>query len=124
MKKAFLAVLLLVPLALAPVARAAGEPRPQDKAAAKQQVVKLSTDDKGYTVTPATVTKDVPVKMEVDLDKVKGCARTVVITAFDVKKTVKTGDNVIEFTPDKSGPIEIVCGMNMVKGSFTVAEPK
>ena len=91
---------------------------------AKQvQVVKLSFDDKGYVVTPSTVTKGVPVKMEVDLDTVKGCMRTVVIDAFNVKQTVKAGATTIEFTPTASGPIKIICGMNMGKGQFTVAEP-
>jgi plastocyanin domain-containing protein len=90
----------------------------------KVQTVKLTFDDKGYVVTPATVTKGVPVKMEVDLGTVKGCMRTVVIDAFNVKKTVKDGDTTIEFTPTKSGPIQIVCGMNMGKGSFTVVEPQ
>jgi len=87
------------------------------------QVVKLSFDDKGYVVTPSTVTKGVPVKMEVDLDTVKGCMRTVVIDAFNVKQTVKAGAPTIEITPTASGPIQIVCGMNMGKGQFTVAEP-
>jgi len=91
--------------------------------AKKAQVVKLSFDDKGYVVTPSTVTKGVPVKMEVDLDTVKGCMRTVVIDAFNVKQTVKAGATTIEFTPTTSGPIQIVCGMNMGKGQFTVAEP-
>jgi len=89
----------------------------------KAQVVKLSFDDKGYVVTPPTVTKGVPVKMEVDLDTVKGCMRTVVIEAFNVKQTVKAGATTIEFTPTKSGTIQIVCGMNMGKGQFTVVEP-
>jgi len=90
----------------------------------KVQTVKLTFDDKGYVVTPATVTKGVPVEMEVDLDTVKGCMRTVVINAFDVKKTVKAGETTIEFTPTKSGKIDIICGMNIGKGSFTVVEPK
>jgi len=91
--------------------------------AKKVQLVTLSFDDKGYVVTPSTVTKGVPVKMEVDLDTVKGCMRTVVIDAFNVKQTVKAGATTIEFTPTRSGPIQIVCGMNMGKGQFTVAEP-
>jgi plastocyanin domain-containing protein len=94
------------------------------KPAQKPQVVKLSFDDKGYVVTPATVTKGVPVRMEVDLATVKGCMRTVVINAFNVKQTVKEGATTIEFTPSKSGKIEIICGMNMGKGSFTVADPR
>jgi len=87
------------------------------------QVVRLSFDDNGYFVTPSTVTKGVPVKMEVDLDTVKGCMRTIVIDAFGVKQTVKAGATTIAFTPTKSGPIQIVCGMNMGKGQFTVADP-
>ena len=129
MKKAVLVMLFLAPfVAVSSVqgqsASHAGHHSAVQQAAAQAQNVKLSTGDGGYVVTPTTVTKGVPVKMEVDLDKVKGCARTVVITAFGVKKTVKTDDNVIEFTPDKTGPIEIVCGMNMVKGSFTVGDAK
>lgn len=91
--------------------------------ARKVQNVKLTFDAKGYVLTPSTLTKGVPVKMEVDLDSVKGCMRTVVIDAFGVKKTVKTGDTAVEFTPTKTGDIEIVCGMNMGRGSFKVVEP-
>ena len=46
------------------------------------------------------------------------------INAFNVKQTVKEGATTIEFTPAKSGKIEIICGMNMGKGSFTVVDPK
>jgi plastocyanin domain-containing protein len=88
----------------------------------KVQVVKLSFDDKGYVVTPSKVTKGVPVRMDVDLQTVKGCMRTVVIGDFNVKKTVKDGDQTIAFTPTKAGEIGIICGMNMGKGSFTVAQ--
>jgi plastocyanin domain-containing protein len=90
----------------------------------KVQTVKLSFDDKGYVVTPDTVVKGIPVRMEVDLGTVKGCMRTVVIGAVNVKKTVKEGQTTIEFTPTKSGKVEIVCGMNMGHGTFTVVDKK
>ncbi len=90
----------------------------------KVQTVKLSFDDKGYVVTPDTVVKGLPVRMEVDLGTVKGCMRTVVIDAVNVKKTVKEGQTTIEFTPTKSGKVEIVCGMNMGHGTFTVVDKK
>ena len=115
MAAAVIAVLLAAPGAI--LAQSGGDQ------ATKAQAVKLSFDDKGYVVTPPTVTKGIPVRMEVDLDTVKGCMRTVVIDAFNVKQTVKAGATTIEFTPTKSGPIQIVCGMNMGKGQFTVAEP-
>jgi plastocyanin domain-containing protein len=97
--------------------------QPSTQDAAKIQSVRLTFDAKGYVVTPSTLTRGVPVRMEVDLDSVKGCMRTVVIDAFGVKKTVGTGDTTIEFTPTKAGDIEIVCGMKMGRGSFKVVEP-
>jgi plastocyanin domain-containing protein len=110
---------------VAALAVAAAGPAQASKADGKKvQTVKLTVDDKGYVVTPDTVVKGVPVRMEVDLGTVTGCARTVVINAVNVKKTVKDGETTIEFTPTKSGKIEIVCGMNMVKGSFTVVNPR
>ncbi len=125
MKQALLVALFLVPFAPATSAQTHGVAHTARQAAAKQQIVKLSVDDNGgYAVTPKAVTKGAPVKMEVDLDTVKGCARTVVINAFNVKKTVTAGDSTIEFTPDKTGNVEIVCGMNMVKGALTVTEAK
>ena len=118
------ALTLGIAMTVVAVCAAAGLSAAQaSKPAQKAQVVKLTFDDKGYVVTPATVTKDVPVKMEVDLGTVKGCMRTVVINAFNVKQTVKAGATTIEFTPTKTGPIEIICGMNMGKGQFTVVEP-
>jgi plastocyanin domain-containing protein len=116
-RSALVALALFVATVLASPALVA-----QAKRAAKVQTVKLTYDDKGYVVTPSTVTKGAPVKMEVDLGTVKGCLRTVVIDAFKVKETVKEGATTIEFTPTKTGKIEIICGMNMGKGSFTVAE--
>jgi plastocyanin domain-containing protein len=115
-----IAVVFLVPV-MAVLSLRAQAPKAQ---ARKVQEVKLSFDDKGYVVTPSTVTRGVAVKMEVDLSTVKGCMRTVVISAFDVKKTVKADDTTIEFTPNKTGEIQIICGMNMGKGKFTVVEPK
>jgi len=96
----------------------------QRPAAKKVQKVKLSFDDKGYVVTPSTLTKGVPVEMDVDLTTVKGCMKTVVIESLKVKKTVKAGDTLIEFTPDKTGTVQVICGMNMGKGQFTVVDPK
>jgi plastocyanin domain-containing protein len=121
--KKFAAPLLALMVVASIAAPAAGAPQAA-KTAAKVQVVKLTFDDKGYVVTPSTVTKGIPVRMEVDLGTVKGCMRTVVIDAFNVKQTVKDGATTIEFTPGKSGKIDIICGMNMGKGSFTVVDPK
>ena len=85
------------------------------------QEVVLKMENYEYLTVPAVLEKDVPVRMTVDLDTVYGCMRDVVINEFNVRKYVSEGDNIIEFTPDKSGTFWIVCSMNMGRGQFSVA---
>ncbi|MDO8556414.1 MAG: cupredoxin domain-containing protein [Nanoarchaeota archaeon] len=85
------------------------------------QDVILKVSNFGYVTEPAVLQKDVPVRMTVDLSSVQGCARSVTIPEFGVRKLVKQGDNVIVFTPTKSGRFSIACSMNMYKGVLVVA---
>jgi plastocyanin domain-containing protein len=84
------------------------------------QNVELSVSGGTYIVAPSVLKKDVPVRMEADLATLRGCSRDVVISAFGVRKYVKEGDNIIVFTPTKTGVITIACSMNMYRGTFTV----
>lgn len=86
------------------------------------QVVKLSVNNGKYILEPSTVKKDVPVKLEADVVNMPGCSKSIIISAFNVRKSFNTGDNTIEFIPDKSGTFYITCSMNMYKGTFTVLE--
>jgi hypothetical protein len=88
----------------------------------EMQSVTLKMVNYGYELEPSTFKKGVPVRMEVDLSTVYGCMRDVRIPAFGVSKYVREGDNVIEFTPTKSGTFNIACSMNMGRGSFSVEE--
>lgn len=84
------------------------------------QNVKLRYSTYGYILEPSELKMNVPVRMEVDMSTVYGCMRSIVIPAFNVRKTVSESDNIIEFTPDKAGTFNIVCSMNMGRGKFTV----
>ena len=86
------------------------------------QDVKLSFVNYEYKLEPSTLTAGVPVRMIVDMSTVYGCMRDVRIPAFGVSKYVKEGDNVIEFTPNKSGTFNIMCSMNMGRGTFLVVD--
>jgi plastocyanin domain-containing protein len=66
--------------------------------------------------------KGVKVHMIVDMSTVVGCSRDIVISSFGVRKAVSPGDNIIEFTPDKTGTINIACSMNMYRGTFQVTD--
>jgi len=86
------------------------------------QVVKLSIEGGNYVLNPSTIKKDIPVNIEGDISKMPGCSKSVVISSFNVRKTLSERDNSIEFTPNKAGTFNIACSMNMYKGSFTVLE--
>lgn len=86
------------------------------------QYVKLSMKNYEYILEPSVLIKDVPVVMEVDMNTVYGCMRSIVIPAFGVRENVNEQDNVFEFTPDKTGEFGIACSMNMGRGKFTVIE--
>lgn len=84
------------------------------------QEATLKIENYKYVVTPSTLKAGIPVRMTVDLNTVTGCTRSVTIPAFGVNKRVSNGDNVITFTPLKTGTIKMSCSMGMATGSFTV----
>ncbi|MEK6945437.1 MAG: cupredoxin domain-containing protein [Nanoarchaeota archaeon] len=86
------------------------------------QIIKMYVEGGKYVLTPSTVTKGVPVRIEGDVSKMPGCSKSVVIPSFNVRKNLNSNDNTIEFTPDKAGTFNIACSMNMYKGTFTVLE--
>ncbi len=84
------------------------------------QVVKLSVQGANYVLSPNEIKKDIPVRIEADISKMPGCSKSIVISAFNVRKVVSQADNTIEFTPTKAGTFNIACSMNMYRGTFNV----
>ena len=75
-----------------------------------------------YKLVPENLIAGIPVRMEVDMDTVYGCMRAIMIPAFNVRKYVNDNDNIVEFTPTKTGVFNIMCTMNMGRGTFRVVE--
>ena len=86
------------------------------------QIVKLRVQGSNYVLEPSTLKKGIPVKIEADVSQMPGCSKSVIISEFNIRKTISNSDNFIEFTPDKSGTFNIACSMNMFRGTFTVLE--
>ena len=86
------------------------------------QNVVLRVSGGNYILEPSVLKKGVKVRMQADMNTVVGCSQDIVISAFGVRKYVSSGDNIIEFTPDKTGTINIACSMNMYRGTFTVVD--
>ena len=68
------------------------------------------------------VKKDVPVKMIIHVDKkyLTGCNNELIINEFNISKKLEVGDNIIEFTPDKTGIFTYTCWMSMIKNNIKV----
>lgn len=74
-----------------------------------------------------TVEAGTPVKWIITAPNgsINGCNNTMNIQAFGVKKySFKSGENVIEFTPEKTGKYQYYCWMGMIRGTITVVDEK
>ena len=87
-------------------------------------VQKISADLNPSVYPFIIVQKGIPVELTINADEsaITGCNQTVVFPAFDVKKTLTAGDNVIQFTPDETGLIPYTCWMGMLDGRILVVD--
>ena len=71
-----------------------------------------------------TVTAGEPVRWVIDAPdgSINGCNNRILIPALDLEYTFQSGENVIEFTPDKAGTISYTCWMGMIRGTITVTD--
>ncbi len=84
------------------------------------QIITLSVKNGNYYPEVIRVKKDLPAKIIVDLNKVRGCLTSIMIPAFGIRKRVVPGDNIIEFTPTKKGEFPFSCSMGMGTGTIIV----
>lgn len=87
-----------------------------------QQIVRMTQDGRGYTPNSFTITNGIPVKWIINSTDVNTCASSIISSAIGVRKNLHPGENIIEFTPKKTGTINFSCSMGMYRGSFTVVE--
>ncbi|OQB12612.1 MAG: zinc/cadmium/mercury/lead-transporting ATPase [Firmicutes bacterium ADurb.Bin193] len=82
------------------------------------------TTQLGRSYTPITVQKGIPVKwiIQADASNITGCNNEMQIPAFNVIQKLKPGDNIVEFTPTKSGTIPYSCWMGMIRSTITVVD--
>lgn len=86
------------------------------------QIVRIIQKGDGYFPNQITVKKGQPVKLIVDSEESYSCAASLSIPKVGIRKTLKPGENVFEFTPDKEGNIPFSCSMGMYRGVITVVD--
>ncbi|MCB9802971.1 sulfite exporter TauE/SafE family protein [Candidatus Nomurabacteria bacterium] len=85
-----------------------------------QQVIKMGIDYSGYNPSVFYLKKDVPVKWIIDGTQASGCTNQIIVPDLGIQKSLTKGDNIIEFTPKKTGKINFSCWMGMVRGQFII----
>ncbi len=93
------------------------------EAAVKDGVQYVTSNVSGGGYEPIKVQKGIPVKWTLNAPSgsLNGCNNAIYIPEYDLQVELKTGENLIEFTPDKSGTFAFSCWMGMIRSSITVA---
>lgn len=86
------------------------------------QEVRMTEDYNGYYPNTFTVEKGRPVKWIIDAKNVYSCATFLVMPKMGINTTLKTGENIITFTPTETGTLYFSCSMGMYRGRFNVVE--
>lgn len=92
-----------------------------DNANKDEQIIDLSVKDYNYYPNVINLKYNIPTKIVVDTNKVKGCFQSIVIPAFNVRKFVTAKDNIISFIPNKKGAFTFSCSMGMGFGKIVVS---
>lgn len=66
----------------------------------------------------------IPVKWVIDAPQgtINGCNNRMIIREYGIEYSFHTGENIVEFTPEKTGKIPYSCWMGMIRGSIYVTE--
>jgi sulfite exporter TauE/SafE len=86
------------------------------------QIVNSTLSWRGYP--PITVLSGMPVKWIIDAPEgsITGCNNRLFINEYDIEYSFKTGENIIEFLPEKTGVFQYTCWMGMIRSTITVVE--
>lgn len=86
----------------------------------KKQIINMTQSVRGYSPNRFTVKVGVPVVWKINSTSRYTCASFVQIPELEISKYLEPGENIIEFTPTKTGTLRFMCSMGMYYGSFKV----
>lgn len=84
------------------------------------QVIKMTQLASGYSPKTLRVKAGVPVEWIITSESSYTCASSLVVPSLKIRKNLKKGENIIKFTPTKTGSIPFSCSMGMYRGTIIV----
>lgn len=90
-------------------------------AGAAVQTARITVGELGYQPSRLTLRSAVPARLTFVRTTDKTCGTAVVFPSLNIRRELPLNQSVdIEFTPQKNGNIEFLCGMNMLRGMVVV----
>ncbi|MDO8584103.1 MAG: sulfite exporter TauE/SafE family protein [bacterium] len=86
------------------------------------QVVRMTQKANGYVPNRFTIRAGIPVRWIITSEADYSCAASIYLSAYGIRRDLTRGENIIEFTPTKTGTLPFSCSMGMYRGSFTVVD--
>lgn len=94
----------------------------ENSATVNGDVQEIVTTLESGSYPPITVQNGVPVKWTIvaDANNLNGCNNEIIIPQFNIEQKLVPGDNVITFTPTKTGTFGYSCWMGMIRSTISV----
>jgi sulfite exporter TauE/SafE len=86
-----------------------------------KQEVTVDVSSNGYKTSAQTLKAGVPVRLTLKTSNTQGCSRAFTIPSLNISKVLpESGEEILEFTPTKTGSLTYTCSMGMFSGVFKV----
>jgi sulfite exporter TauE/SafE/copper chaperone CopZ len=86
------------------------------------QEIRMTQSGRGYNPSKFTIQKGKKVRWIINSTSPYSCASSIIVPKYGIERDLKSGENIIEFTPRENGTIPFSCSMGMYQGSFQVVE--
>ncbi|MEI6238203.1 MAG: sulfite exporter TauE/SafE family protein [bacterium] len=87
-----------------------------------KQIIEMTQDGRGYSPRQFTIKKGVPVTWKINSVSQFTCAAYISMPSAGISEPLTSGENILEFTPTKTGKMPFTCSMGMYTGVFNVVD--
>ncbi len=87
-----------------------------------EQTIHMDVLKSRFSPNKFTLRKGVPVKWAINVKELNECNNQIVVREYGLEIKLKTGLQVVEFTPNEAGVVPWSCWMGMIPGTFIVVE--
>lgn len=91
-------------------------------ATVKDGIQYVTSNISGWQYESISVQQGIPVRWTINAPSgsLNGCNNRIIIPQYNLQISLTTGQNVVEFTPDRSGTFAFACWMGMIRSSIAV----